>query len=377
MEKDIHLAEETSSTASFEDLKTRDGYLRLEVRPKNPGSATAEFQDENGNAFATREYQVGKLMTVYDPNTGGFTGDTLVLACFAAFCLLSSALMLRFFIGSKGFRLYTYEAMYTAGFSVFSMITGILMLYLTLRKIFYPAQFTMYSAYTIISAASYRFLSVTFPFVLIFSILLAISNIELLCHERKRLVNILGIILSIILLAGEGTVFWIYRWELSGSRAEMHFYDTVRGVYATVLVYFECMLLGVILCAVRAVRHRPSLDQDFIVILGCSFRKDGTLTPLLKGRVDRAVRFWCKQKEKTGKTARFIPSGGQGADECISESEAMKRYLVSECEIPEVYIIKEDQSKNTFQNMTFSKKIIEERMKVLNRRFPSPNICRL
>jgi uncharacterized SAM-binding protein YcdF (DUF218 family) len=96
---------------------------------------------------------------------------------------------------------------------------------------------------------------------------------------------------------------------------------------------------------------------DYILILGCGFRKDGTLPPLLRGRVDRAIAFWKDQKEK-GKTAILVPSGGQGPDEVMPEAEAMRRYLAAEG-IPEEYILPEKESKNTYENMFFSKKLIE------------------
>ena len=54
----------------------------------------------------------------------------------------------------------------------------------------------------------------------------------------------------------------------------------------------------------------------------------------------------------------FIPSGGQGKDETISEAEAMRNYLV-ENGINEEDIIIENKSTSTLQNLKFSKKIID------------------
>ena len=54
-----------------------------------------------------------------------------------------------------------------------------------------------------------------------------------------------------------------------------------------------------------------------------------------------------------------MPSGGQGSDEIISESECMKRYLLSKG-IREEQIIKEDRSTDTFENMMLSKVKIRE-----------------
>ena len=93
------------------------------------------------------------------------------------------------------------------------------------------------------------------------------------------------------------------------------------------------------------------------MILGCWFRKDGSLPPLLKGRVDRAIAFWKQQKEESGKEAILIPSGGQGRNESMPEAEAMKRYLLSQG-MSEDLIRPEDQSANTYQNMEFSGRIV-------------------
>ena len=120
------------------------------------------------------------------------------------------------------------------------------------------------------------------------------------------------------------------------------------------------MLTGAVICGIKAAKHTPDLDKDFIIIHGCWFRKDGTLPPLLRDRVEKALSFWKTQKETTGKEAIFVPSGGQGKDEPMPEGEAIRQYLQSQ-EIPEDLILTEFRSKNTFENMSFSKKLIREK----------------
>ena len=75
-------------------------------------------------------------------------------------------------------------------------------------------------------------------------------------------------------------------------------------------------------------KHKPKNDKDYIIILGCKIKEDGTLLPLLKSRVDKAIEFASIQRHNTGKDIIFIPSGGKGNDEVISEAEAMKNYLL-------------------------------------------------
>ena len=117
------------------------------------------------------------------------------------------------------------------------------------------------------------------------------------------------------------------------------------------------MLIGAIIADVIAALYRPEPDKDFLIILGCGIRSDGTPSPLLKGRIDRAIAFAADQKEKTGKDLMYVTSGGKGPDEVISESASMKRYLMEQG-IPEEQIIEENRSGNTYENMQYSKEKI-------------------
>ena len=100
-------------------------------------------------------------------------------------------------------------------------------------------------------------------------------------------------------------------------------------------------------------RSLPRKRQyDFIVIHGAGL--NGTdLTPLLRGRVDRAYDLWVKQDKK----GVFVPSGGRGVDEEISEAEAMARYLRSRG-VPDSAIVLEDRSTTTWENLTYSRDLI-------------------
>ena len=194
------------------------------------------------------------------------------------------------------------------------------------------------------------------PFVLAFSVALCVSNISLIRHEGKRLVNVLGILLSFLLVGGLLFLFFFDRYA-SGSRLEVMLHDLAANLFASVYLYFERMLLGVIVAFFLVSRYEPELDKDFLIILGCGLRKDGTPSPLLRGRCDRALAFAKKQKEQTGKDLIFVTSGGQGPDEPVSESASMKRYLMEQG-VPEDRIIEEDRSTDTRENMAFSKEKI-------------------
>lgn len=98
--------------------------------------------------------------------------------------------------------------------------------------------------------------------------------------------------------------------------------------------------------------NRPFHNKDFIIILGSGLIGD-KVPPLLANRIERGIVFYNKQKRRR-KAPKFVVSGGKGADELISEAQAMKLYLLNRG-IPESDIILEDKSTNTYENMKFSK----------------------
>ena len=146
----------------------------------------------------------------------------------------------------------------------------------------------------------------------------------------------------------------------------------IRSIVSSAFVYFECILFSAIACTQYAARHEPKRNQDFIVILGCKVAKDGKPLPLLRGRIDRALEFYKKQLNDTGRQACFIPSGGKGSDEVISEAECMKNYLV-EKGVDESIIFPETQSTTTLENMRFSKKIADGHKENANILFATTN----
>ena len=91
---------------------------------------------------------------------------------------------------------------------------------------------------------------------------------------------------------------------------------------------------------------------DYIIIHGAGL--DGPRpTPLLAGRIDKALELWNKQHQH----GKFVVSGGQGADEVVSEAQAMRDYLL-EKDIPLDAILMEDKSTTTWENLKYSIGII-------------------
>ncbi len=332
--------------------------LQIEIHPDDPGSYEFHVEDQKGHEIFHDELHVMPLGLTYSESTGNFTGDNALIAAITLFFLGTAILCAVQFFGLKGPLLYSYDTVLTCGAVFFCTVTGLNLLDLFLRRMMSSQNYGMRDVYEQLSLSGGTFMLISSPIVLVFSLLMIVSNIALLRHERVRLQNVLGLFIGLLLIAGEAVGFWLMTANIRGSDLTYRFFYVVSSVYFTVFTYFECILLGSVICGFRAVRHTPQGFRDYILILGCGFRKDGTLSPLLKGRVDKALEFWHDQKKRTGKSAVLVPSGGQGSDEIMPESEAMARYLKS-CGVPGDVILQENRSTNTYQNMEFSKTVIE------------------
>ena len=334
-----------------------DGFVQIPVYALNSGEAAVTVSTDDETVSFYNALKVGRFRAVYDFRTGNFTGDTVVVIGITLFWLLVSAIMVWNFFQAEGAAFYDYSTIYYAGFSLFALASGLVMLSVTASHLVHPENYSMYSAYSAVSGASVRYMMLTTPAMLFFAAAMAVSNIALLKHERPRPQNALGLLLSVLLLIGEGIGWYLFTRDSMGSDWQGRIDNALQNTYATLFIYCQCMLTGAVICGIKAARHVPEADKDFIIILGCWFRPDGTLPPLQRGRADLALAFWRRQKEKNGKEARFIPSGGQGSNEPMPEAEAIRNYLRSRG-VNERLILTEPKSVNTLQNMDFSREII-------------------
>ena len=102
----------------------------------------------------------------------------------------------------------------------------------------------------------------------------------------------------------------------------------------------------------------PKPDQDYVIVLGAGLINGERVSPLLAKRIDRAIAFYHLQSRKTLSPPQLLMSGGQGSDEKVPESVAMKNYALDQG-IPDEEILIETHSTTTLENMRFSKDIME------------------
>ena len=267
-------------------------------------------------------------------------------------------LLVRAFFQQLQYNPYSYNIIIYFGFAVFLFVNLIAEGIVTWRVLRSPADYdvTVHLSWLLMSGKVYILLS--FPFVVIFGAMLFFSNIALIRHEGKSFKNVLGILLSVSMIA---FIIWLFTadYYFTGSFEELIRRELLISLIASIFLYLESMLIGAIAASLIAAFIEPPHDRDFMIILGCGMRADGNPTPLLKGRIDRAVDFYLKQRDETGKELMFVCSGGQGSDEPISESACMKRYLLLKG-IREHLILEENRSTDTRENMQFSRERIME-----------------
>ncbi len=126
----------------------------------------------------------------------------------------------------------------------------------------------------------------------------------------------------------------------------------LRAVLLLVAVGVLCygaLLIAVLWNSRDNIRGEPSI----MVILGCQVKEQGP-SILLRDRLDTALAYL---QEHPGMTV--VVSGGQGLDEPTSEAQAMRDYLVEQG-IDDGQILLEDQSYSTLENLTLTKKLLED-----------------
>ena len=119
---------------------------------------------------------------------------------------------------------------------------------------------------------------------------------------------------------------------------------------AVIGILFVAVLSGIILSDVRGDVDAPC---DYVIVLGAGIRGE-TPSRTLADRLERTLEYMNKNPDCVA-----IVSGGQGEDEDITEALAMERYLISHG-VQKDRIIKEEKSRNTHENMIYSREIIEE-----------------
>ncbi|EIC96659.1 hypothetical protein HMPREF9970_2875 [Lachnoanaerobaculum saburreum F0468] len=193
-----------------------------------------------------------------------------------------------------------------------------------------------------------------FPFVLIITYF--VQGILILKKEGLRLKNILSLAFSISL------VIYIFVWPLFRLKSLTNVYekpllliaDLVYKMLSFIFIYLLFLMAMYCISAILNLIHiGRNKKLDYIIVLGAGI-KGKQVTPLLAGRIDKGIELL-----KYNPNAKLILSGGMGPGEDIPEGVAMATYAKDKG-VSDERIIVEDKSKNTYENLLFSSKLIDK-----------------
>jgi len=119
------------------------------------------------------------------------------------------------------------------------------------------------------------------------------------------------------------------------------------GIACVIPVVFTAFL------AVYGNMEHVDYNEDVVIVLGAGLR-DGEVGGHLASRLDTALDYLARNPQ-----AIVIVCGGLGANQPVTEAEAMARYLIARG-VPPENILLEDLSTTTYENLLFAKEILNE-----------------
>lgn len=188
--------------------------------------------------------------------------------------------------------------------------------------------------------------------VFMLAFFLIANGVQMVRHEGRRPANLLS------LLAGQGILGFV---ALLGAALTSRSPVLTRSAGAAFLVvgYVSFLFLCFAGYAFLYGRLRIRRDVDFVVVLGSGLTRGDRVPPLLASRLEEGRAVYLSQAAH-GNPPMLITSGGQGPRERLPEARAMADYLIRRG-VPGDRIECEDRSRNTEQNLRFSKAIMQER----------------
>lgn len=178
------------------------------------------------------------------------------------------------------------------------------------------------------------------------------NALVVLRKEGHSLANLLTLLLAIGL-----TIFLISTYfspRILPSWASLLFAILPMSMFYFFIVFYNFLTISIIYQF-----NQPKFNQDFIIVLGAGLIDGQKVSTLLANRIEKAIRFYHAQVLATENPPKIVMSGGKGDDEHLAEATAMKNYAV-EKGIPEEDILAETNSRNTLENMQFSKEVMEQ-----------------
>lgn len=196
------------------------------------------------------------------------------------------------------------------------------------------------------------FIIIFIPFILI---TIALIIIKRLTHSPRQspVRMVFSIIIAVTFILFVGLTFWgLYRW-IEIEVQEIVWLYMMLALYVT--ANFFCYIAVNFLIDIWS-RTRQS---RILVVLGSQLDDINNVTHILRSRLDKAIKVYLRQKERSQQQVCIIVTGGPQSDSHFSEAEGMRRYLLQQG-ISDEDVILEPQAQNTYENFTNVKDLMNK-----------------
>lgn len=238
-----------------------------------------------------------------------------------------------------------------------SLWNPVLFLLSLISSYFYLSYLFYKNGYENVQLAFYVFAFIVLPLLIFLSgIFLIYNGVILLKREGRSKTNYLSMGLVFLILL----FFGIVALRLTNTSDLFYTNHLINLIFLFILYsyfIFGFAFAGFLLYSILYLIIPKKKHYDFIIIHGAGLLDGEKVTPLLKRRIDKAVEAYHNSKNPH---IKIIASGGQGVDEKISEAQAITNYLLTETDVPRDAIVLEDQSRTTYENLLYSKKLGEK-----------------
>lgn len=246
--------------------------------------------------------------------------------------LVPATVFLFFFMNDRRRLINAY--LFSISFGIFLLISALLLVVHTELWFNQQIGFIVFSVLAILVLLS----------IIFSTVFLLFNGRQMMSFEGKRLANLLSLLYGIFIIGALALHFLPY---FPGK--DLLIYPTDFALFYSTFLYLSYVLYGTF-CNYFPVRKEP----DAIIVLGSGLIGD-KVPPLLAQRLTKGKTIY----EQFEGRPKLIVSGGQGADELTSEAAAMANYLMEQGVQKDAILI-ENRSRTTFENLTFSKAILEE-----------------
>lgn len=196
------------------------------------------------------------------------------------------------------------------------------------------------------------FVFLTMFLIFVVPVLLIINGFTMIRKEGFHLTNLLALFFGVVILLGVFSSEYVMFITTPTSTL----YYLIASIFSFSVFFFSMVFLAFMFYGflMRIIPRRA--DYDYVIVLGAGLINGDKVSKLLGSRIEKGIKVY----QKSYSACKLIMSGGKGADEKISEAQAMKDYAVKLGVDPSDIIV-EDDSKNTFENLRNCQKIMKNR----------------